>query len=170
MNSLSATMCSPAVEPAAIVVVDAVVRLLPGALGYERSAVEFPCHRSAGRASLHPSGRVPRLAGARGFCCRVITPGLRPGDASKPCCARSNAGPTCWRGRQLAPQERAWLRSRGYTGPFAAEAATETGEEGPSSVPSRLSATARRTEDSSLNARIAAKTLPPVRQVLPSSV
>ncbi len=53
-------------EPAAIVVVDAIVRLLPGALGYELSAVE-DSHATGilEGPHLHPPGGVQRLVGSR---------------------------------------------------------------------------------------------------------
>ena len=50
-------------ELPAMVLVDAVVRLLPGALGSPLSAVdEFAQRRTAGVPPVHPPGRVPGLA------------------------------------------------------------------------------------------------------------
>ncbi len=54
-------------ELAALVVVEAVARLLPEVLGNEQSAAGRELHRGAARVPpVHPTGRVPRLAGARG--------------------------------------------------------------------------------------------------------
>ncbi len=54
-------------ELAALVVVEAVARLLPGVLGNERSAERGELRRRAARVPpVHPAGRVPGMGGARG--------------------------------------------------------------------------------------------------------
>ena len=51
---------------AAVVFVDAIVRLLPGVLGDEQSAVDDSFTGGSARsAAIHPAGRVPRLESSR---------------------------------------------------------------------------------------------------------
>ena len=61
-------------ELAAMVLCDAVLRKLPGALGHERSAAEesfsAALEGNPGVSALHPPRRVPRLARARGAAVR----------------------------------------------------------------------------------------------------
>ena len=54
-------------ELAALVVVEAVARLLPGVLGNEDSALDESFSRRVARIPpVHEAGRVPGLGGARG--------------------------------------------------------------------------------------------------------
>ena len=54
-------------EPAALCVLDAVVRLLPGALGdHESASSRLALRRAAEPAELHPAAGVPGARGARG--------------------------------------------------------------------------------------------------------
>ena len=74
-------------ELAAMVVADAVLRKLPGALGDEHSAVEESFSRGAGGragvSALHPAGR-PTGAGTCPKCCfRGITSGSAAGGWSR---------------------------------------------------------------------------------------
>ncbi len=75
-------------ELAAMVVCDAVLRKLPGALGHEESAVRGVIQRGAGWqprvSALHPPRRVSRLAGARG-------PALGPSSSGSSSGVRSTA-------------------------------------------------------------------------------
>ncbi len=106
-------------ELAAMVIVDAVVRLLPGALGHELAAAE-DSHATA----LLEGPHYTRPLVFRGWEVPAI---LRSGH---------HAQVAAWRRRQslqrtlerrpdllatasLSAEERAWLRSQGYTGPFA---------------------------------------------------
>ena len=58
-------------EPAALCVLDAVVRLLPGALGdHESASARFALRRAAEPAELHPAAGVSRAGGARGAALR----------------------------------------------------------------------------------------------------
>lgn len=115
-------------EPAAIVVVDAVVRLLPGVLGYERSAVE----------DSHASGLLEGPHYTR-------PPEFRGWKVPEILLSGHHARIAAWRRQQallrtlqrrpdllarapLTPQERAWLREQGYTGPFAGEEGGDLGE------------------------------------------
>ena len=68
-------------ELAAMVVADAVIRKLPGALGHEESAVEesFSEALEGGRSTRTTPGR-PTGAGAR--CRRSSCPGTTPGSAN----------------------------------------------------------------------------------------
>ncbi|RME80508.1 MAG: tRNA (guanosine(37)-N1)-methyltransferase TrmD [Caldilineae bacterium] len=116
-------------EPAAIVVVDAIVRLLPGALGYERSALE-----DSHATGLLEGPHYTRPLEFRGWRVPEI---LRSGH---------HARVAEWRRRQallrtlarrpdllarapLTAEERAWLREQGYEGPFAAEEGEPDGGE-----------------------------------------
>jgi tRNA (guanine37-N1)-methyltransferase len=110
-------------EPAAIVVVDAVVRLLPGVLGYERSALEDshvtgllegphytrPVEFRGWRVpDILLSGHHARIAAWRRQQALLRTLQRRPDLLAR---------------ARLTPQERAWLRDQGYTGPLAADEA-----------------------------------------------
>ena len=65
-----AATCSPAASSPAMVVADAVLRKLPGALGHAESAVEESFSEALGGAPEYPHytrpGQLPRLGGARG--------------------------------------------------------------------------------------------------------
>ena len=117
-------------ELAAMVIVDAVVRLLPGALGYERAAIE----------DSHATGL---LEGPH------YTRPLRFRDWEVPEILRSghHARVAQWRRRQslkrtlerrpdllarapLSEQDKRWLREMGYTGPFADEREENGGDSG----------------------------------------
>lgn len=108
-------------ELAAMVVVDAVVRLLPGALGYEHSATEDshatgllegphytrPAEfRGWGVPEVLVSGHHARVAAWRRQQALLRTLARRPDLLAR---------------APLTPAERAWLRAQGYTGPFAPE-------------------------------------------------
>ncbi len=108
-------------ELAAMVVVDAVVRLLPGALGYEHSAredshatglLEGPHYtrpaefRGWGVPEVLVSGHHARVAAWRRQQALLRTLARRPDLLAR---------------APLTPAERAWLRAQGYTGPFAPE-------------------------------------------------
>ena len=75
-------------ELPAMVITDAVLRKLPGALGDEESAVEESWRRARGRArvpALHPARQLPRLGGARRAALGRPCPGSGvAADASAP--------------------------------------------------------------------------------------
>ena len=63
----SATSCSPAARSAALVVIEAVGRLVPGVMGNASVGRGGVVRRRAARVpAVHPAGRVPGLGGARG--------------------------------------------------------------------------------------------------------
>ncbi len=112
-------------ELAAMVVVDAVVRLLPGALGYERAAAE-----DSYATGLLEGPHYTRPPLFRGW---EVPEVLRSGH---------HARVAAWRRRQalkrtldrrpdllaqapLSEQDRQWLREMGYRGPFAEDADAE---------------------------------------------
>lgn len=112
-------------ELAAMVVVDAVVRLLPGALGYENAAAE----------DSHATGMLegPHYTRPLNFRDWEVPDILRSGH---------HAQVAAWRRRQallrtlqrrpdllqiaadISPEEQSWLRQMGYTGPFATKSAS----------------------------------------------
>ena len=72
-------------EPAALCVLDAVVRLLPGALERPRDRpARFALRRAAEPAELHPAAGVSGARRCRRCCCRAITPGSRRGGRRRP--------------------------------------------------------------------------------------
>ncbi len=83
-------------ELAAMVVCDAVLRKLPGALGDERSALEESFSPALGGdpgvSPLHAPGRVPRLACAGGAAVRSSSSGSTHGGASAAASGAENAG------------------------------------------------------------------------------
>ena len=83
-------------EVAACLVIEAVVRLLPGAMGNDVSPVteSFGASGSAGGAALHPPGRVPWAGRCPTRCAAATTPGSSAGDVPRPCTARSATGLT----------------------------------------------------------------------------
>ena len=74
MRSRSDRTWSRAAKLAAMVIADAVLRKLPGALGHAESVIEESFSEALGGAvrvpALHPSGELPRLGGARGAAVR----------------------------------------------------------------------------------------------------
>ena len=98
-------------EAAALVVIDAVARLVPGVMGNEESgADESFADRPARVPAVHPPGassvatRCPRCSAA------ATTPGSPGGGGRRRCAARSSGGPTCSHGRALTAEEAALLR------------------------------------------------------------
>ena len=70
-------------EAAALVVIEATARLLPGVMGNEASAAQesFGTERPARGAALHPPGRLPGLGGAA-RCCVPATMRASPAGAA----------------------------------------------------------------------------------------
>ena len=82
-------------ELAALVVVEAVVRLLPGVLGNDESAGdESFADRTARVPPVHPPGRVPGVGGSRGAPFRATTAGWSGGVGPRPWSGRCSADPT----------------------------------------------------------------------------
>ena len=82
-------------ELPALIVIDAVARLLPGVLGNEESAGQESHRRRAARlAALHAAGSVERAAGAAGAARRQPRrdPALAPDAGARPDLAEE-AGP-----------------------------------------------------------------------------
>jgi len=109
-------------ELAAMVVVDAVVRLLPGALGYAQAATE-DSHASG----LLEGPHYTRPAAFRGWGVPDI---LISGHHARVAAWRREQAllrtlarrPDLLAAAPLTAKERAWLRSQGYDGAFTAEA------------------------------------------------
>ena len=81
-------------EVAAMVVLEAVGRLVPGVMGNEASADEESLQRRAPRVpALHPAGRVPGLGGARGAALRRPRAGSPGGGGPRPWPARCDVRP-----------------------------------------------------------------------------
>ncbi len=82
-------------ELAALVVVEAVARLLPGVLGNEDSARGRELLRTGCSSTPSTPGR-PSSGGGRSprSCARVTTVRWRPGVAPRPCCGRPSGAPT----------------------------------------------------------------------------
>ena len=80
-------------ELAAMVVCDAVIRKLPGALGHEESAVEESFSEALegapGVPALHAPGGLARPRGAGRSPLRETTPGSSAGASSRAACAAS---------------------------------------------------------------------------------
>ena len=99
-------------EPAAMVLCDAVVRKLPGALGDERSARGGVLQRGArGQPrvpALHAPGRVPRLGACPRCCSPATTSGSTAGGASAAASAARARPPA----RRAAPERRLGLSPR----------------------------------------------------------
>ena len=83
-------------EVPALVVVDAVARLVPGVVGDEQSVeadsftrglLDYPHYT---RPAEYEGGRCPRC------CCRGIMPRFGDGAARRRCSARWSGGRTCW--------------------------------------------------------------------------
>lgn len=108
-------------ELAAMVITDAVVRLLPGALGYEHAAAE-DSHATGLLEGPHYT-RPPEF---RGWAIpEILTSGhhakvaeWRRRQALKRTLERR---PELLAGAPLSEQDRKWLREMGYVGPFAEE-------------------------------------------------
>ena len=94
--SASATSCCRGGEVAACLVIEAVTRLLPGAMGNSVS----PVTESFGAAGLLEEPQYTRPAefrgwdGARRCCAAATTPASSAGAAPRPCTARCGTGPT----------------------------------------------------------------------------
>ncbi|NOX62837.1 MAG: tRNA (guanosine(37)-N1)-methyltransferase TrmD [Chloroflexi bacterium] len=105
-------------ELPAMVIVDAVVRLLPGALGYERSAAE-----DSHATGLLEGPHYTRPVEFRGWRVPEI---LRSGHHARVAEWRRQQSllrtlerrPDLLATAPLTPQERIWLREMGYEGPF----------------------------------------------------
>ena len=84
-KSASAISCSPGGEPAAIALIDAVVRLLPGVVGAEEAlgGREFRTG-IAGISPLHAAGRMAGPHGAGGAASPAITRRSRSGASASP--------------------------------------------------------------------------------------
>ena len=83
-------------EAAALVVIEAVTRLVPGVIGNEASAVEESfTDRSARVPAVHPARRVPGVGRARGAAVGRPRRGSPGGAGPRRCAAPWRAGPTC---------------------------------------------------------------------------
>ena len=83
-------------EAAALVVIEAVSRLVPGVIGNEASAAEESFTRRAARVpAVHAAGRVPGLGGARGPAVGRPRPGRPVAAGAGAAPDRSSAARTC---------------------------------------------------------------------------
>ena len=108
-------------EPAAMVVADAVLRKLPGALGDERSAVEESFSRRWREASSTPTTRAPPRIGAgrcRTSCCPATTSRSAAGGWSRR--AGAARGPRA--GRETAAARSAAAASANISAPIESPA------------------------------------------------
>ncbi|HHB90934.1 MAG TPA: tRNA (guanosine(37)-N1)-methyltransferase TrmD [Anaerolineae bacterium] len=112
-------------ELAAMVIVDAVVRLLPGALGYERAAAE-DSHATGLLEGPHYT-RPPIFRGWK------VPEVLRSGHHAKVAAWRRKQAlkrtlerrPDLLARAPLSEQDKQWLREMGYQGPFKNDSETE---------------------------------------------
>jgi len=99
-------------ELPALVIIDAVARLLPGALGDERSSAEDSFAQACSRGRITRGRKCSRAGACRRCCSRVTTPTSAAGGWRRRWPAPWSAGPTCWRARSSRPRRGAhWMSS-----------------------------------------------------------
>ena len=113
-------------EVAALAVIEATVRLLPGALGDEGSAEEDSfADGLLDYPALHPSRRRCAAGPCPRSCSPATTAGCGAGGRSRPCGRPASAGPTCSRRARLTAEDESAL-ARGSSDEELADADVET--------------------------------------------
>ena len=93
-------------ELAAMVLVDAVARLIPGVVGSEESVLGDSITSGPCSTPYTPGPPCTATSKSLQFCCLVTMPRLRDGAGNRPFLRQCSGGPTCW-GR-LSLLKRTW--------------------------------------------------------------